>query len=299
MAGSQSNPFVRFYDRLERLWDADRTRVLTSRMLLFAFLGSVVWIELARRGIAGSFLGREMPTNHLAAISWVVTLLLIAEILDLIFGLASSVADALGKQLQIFSLVLLRKTLDELPNLGEPVSVVGNLDVVLRMASDAAGALLVFAGTVLYTRLLRHDPISDVPGDVDRFVATKKLVCLGLLVAFIWIAALQGFDSLTVRPEADGGQLDLAFFEVFFTVLIFADVVIVLASLGSTRTHSVIFRNFAFAAVTVFLRLALSAGPYTNSILGVGAALFAVIAVWISNSAVAPAATSARERVGS
>ena len=83
----------------------------------------------------------------------------------------------------------------------------------------------------------------------------------------------------------------------FFTVLIFADVVIVLASLGSTRTHSVIFRNFAFAAVTVFLRLALSAGPYTNSILGVGAALFAVIAVWISNSAVAPAAAAAREKI--
>ncbi len=295
----RSNPLVTFFDRLERLWEADRTRVLTSRTLLFAFLGSVVWIELARRGIAGSFLGREMPTNHLAAISWVVTLLLIAEILDLIFGLASSVADALGKQLQIFSLVLLRKTLDELPNLGEPVSVVGNLDVVLRMASDATGALLVFAGTVVYTRLLRHDPISDVPGDVDRFVATKKLVCLGLLVAFIWIAAQQGFDSLTVRPEADGGQLGLAFFEVFFTVLIFADVVIVLASLGSTRTHSVIFRNFAFAAVTVFLRLALSAGPYTNSILGVGAALFAVIAVWISNSAAPPATTSARKKTES
>ncbi len=296
MAGSGTNPFVTFFDHLERLWSSDRTRVLTSRLLLFAFLGSVIWIELARRGIAGEVLNREIPTTHLAAISWVVTLLLIAETLDLIFGLASSVADALGKQLQIFSLVLLRKTLDELPNLGEPVSVVGNLDVVLRMASDATGALLVFAGTVIYTRLLRHDPISDVPDDVERFVATKKFVCLGLLVAFVWIAVLQGFDSLTVRPDAENGQLDLAFFEVFFTVLIFADVVIVLASLGSTRTHSVIFRNFAFAAVTVFLRLALSAGPYTNSILGVGAALFAVIAVWISNSAVEPAGTSANKR---
>lgn len=273
---------VRAFDRLEGAWTSDRTRLLQSRVLLLAFLGSIVWIELARLGIAGTVLGRPMPTNHLAAISWIVTLLLFAETLDLIFGLASSVSSALGKQLQIFSLVLLRKSLDELPNLGEPVDVAEHVDVVLRMGSDALGALLVFGSTVLYARLLRHEPISDVADDLDRFVRSKKLICLGLLGAFVAIAAVTGFESLTLPAGEASPTLDLEFFEVFFTALIFADVAIVLASLGATKVHSVIFRNFAFATVTVFLRLALAAPPFLNSALGVAAALFAVATVWLS-----------------
>jgi len=92
---------ITLFDRLERAWASDFTRVALSRTLLWAFLGSVLWIELARHGIADSVFGRPMPTNHLAAVSWIVTLLLFSEVLDLVFGLAKSVAKALGKQLEL------------------------------------------------------------------------------------------------------------------------------------------------------------------------------------------------------
>jgi len=285
MTGQLTERLIRAFDALERAWTSDRARAWLSRFLLVAFVGSIAWIEFARLGIAEDVLGRPMPTNHLAAISWIVTLLLFAETLDLVFGLAASMSRALAKQLQIFSLVLLRKSLDELPNLGEPVDVAEHLPVVLRMASDATGALLVFASTVLYTKLIRHEPISDVADDVERFIRTKKLICLALLVAFAVIAAVTGFESLTFDASEADPTLDLAFFEVFFTALIFADVAIVLASLGATKVHRVIFRNFAFATVTVFLRLALSAPPFYNSALGVGASLFAIGTVWLSGRA--------------
>ncbi|MEL6715836.1 MAG: hypothetical protein AAFP86_18795 [Planctomycetota bacterium] len=285
MAGPVSQTAISAFERLERAWASDGSRRTQSRLLLLAFFGSIAWIELARHGIADTFLGRPMPTNHLAAISWIVTLLLIAESLDLVFGMAASVSSALGKQLQIFSLVLLRKSLDELPHLGEPVDVAHHADVILRMVADATGAVLVFGATVLYARLLRHEPISDDADDVDRFVATKKLICFGLLTAFFVIAALTGVESLTLPADGASPKLDLAFFEVFFTALIFADVAIVLASIGATKEHSVIFRNFAFATVTVFLRLALAAPPFYNGALGVGAALLAVATVWLSGRA--------------
>ena len=264
---------------MERSWASDFARTLLSRSLLFAFLGSIVWIELARRGVAETVFGRPMPTNHLAAISWIVTLLLFSEVVDLIFGLAESVANALGKQLEIFSLILLRKSLDELPQLGKPVVVGDHMDVVMRMGADALGALFVFAVTLLYYRLQRHQPISDAMVAVDRFVRTKKLICLGLILAFVFTAVIAGVNSLTLARDSSSSSLDLEFFEVFFTVLIFADVAIVLASLGATKTYHVIFRNFAFATVTVFLRLSLAAEPYFNSLLGAAAALFALATV--------------------
>lgn len=273
---------IAVFDRLERAWTSDGARVLLSRSLLITFLGSIAWIELARHGVADTVFGRPVPTNHLAAISWIVTLLLVSEVVDLIFGLAESVANALGKQLEIFSLILLRKSLDELPKLGEPVVVADHLDVVMRMGADALGALLVFGVTLVYYRLQRHVPISAAPVAVARFTRTKKLVCLGLILAFVATGAIAiaRVTGLAVAPDVSPLSPDLEFFEVFFTALIFADVAIVLASLGATKTYHVIFRNFAFATVTVFLRLSLAAEPFMNSLLGAGAALFALATVW-------------------
>ncbi len=288
MVTSISLGAIAVFDRLERAWTSEATRVMLSRSLLVVFLSSIAWIELARHGVADTVFGRSVPTNHLAAISWIVTLLLVSEVVDLIFGLAESVANALGKQLEIFSLILLRKSLDELPKLGEPVVVAENLDVVTRMGADALGALLVFTVTLVYYRLQRHVPISAAPGAVDRFVRTKKLVCLGLVLAFVVTGtiAVARFTGLAVTPEASASSVDLEFFEVFFTALIFADVAIVLASLAATKTYHVIFRNFAFATVTVFLRLSLAAEPFMNSLLGAAAALFALATVWAARMGV-------------
>ena len=88
-----------------------------------------------------------------------------------------------------------------------------------------------------------------------------------------------GVDSLTLATGQ--GQLSLRFFEVFFTLLIFADILIALASIGSGRGYRVVFRNFGFALVTVMLRLGLAAAPCTNAALVVGAAGFAVAISWV------------------
>ena len=59
-------------------------------------------------------------------------------------------------------------------------------------------------------------------------------------------------------------------FEVFYTMLIFVDILLVLISLQFSSTYHVAFRASGFAVATVFLRIALVAPPYINSALGVG-----------------------------
>lgn len=279
---------ARAFDALQARWESAGMRRGLGWLLVGAFFLSIGSIELARQGILPEFFGRPLPTNHLAAISWVVTLLLIIEVLDLIFGLAKSVADSLGMQLEIFSLILLRKTFDELPRLPEPISLTGELDVVLSMASQGAAALLVFALLVPYYRLQLHAPISSDQDDVRSFVALKKVVCLGLLASFVIAGLLFGGGDLTVEdPDA---VLSLDFFKVFYTVLIFGDLLIVLASLTVTREYRIVFRNFAFALVTIFLRLALTAEPHAQALLGGGTAVFALAVAYLfaKSAAVGP-----------
>lgn len=267
------------FDLVEARWESPWVRRGLGWLFVGSFFLSIGMIELARQGILPTFFGRPLPTNHLAAIAWVVTLLLIFEVLDLIFGLAKSVADSLGMQLEIFSLILLRKTFDELPRLPEPVSLTGELDVVLTMAAQGGAALLVFALLVPYYRLQLHAPISDDVSEVRAFVALKKVVCLGLLAAFVAAGLLFAGGDLTV--DDPGEVLSLDFFKVFYTVLIFADLLIVLGSLTVTREYRIVFRNFAFALVTVFLRLALTAEPYAQAVLGAGTAVFALAVAYV------------------
>lgn len=268
----------RIFEALRARWESPRTRRAIGWALTASFFVSIVCIELARQGWMPTVLGQPLPTNHLAAISWVFTLLLIVEVLDLIFSLAESIANALGKQLEIFSLILVRKTFDELARLPEPIDIGGATEVLLEMGALAVSALIVFVALTLYYRLQRHRPISTDADDVAHFVSLKKAVCLGLLLAFVVTGALFGFSSLTV--DAPDQALSLDFFVVFFTVLVFSDVLLVLASLTVTREYRVVFRNFTFAVVTVFLRIALVADPYPKSILGAATALFALAAAW-------------------
>jgi hypothetical protein len=68
-----------------------------------------------------------------------------------------------------------------------------------------------------------------------------------------------------------------AFFESFYTVLIFADVLVVLISLRYNASYRVVFRNSGLAVATVLLRLALAAPPPWAGALGLGAVLFALV----------------------
>jgi hypothetical protein len=135
------------------------------------------------------------------------------------------------------------------------------------MASDTGGALLIFVALGVYYRLQRHVPITTAD-DRASFVATKKALSLVLLAVFCSIGARDIWQFVTTGRG-------FPFFEAFYTVLIFTDVLLVLISLRYSSTYRVVFRNSGFAAATVFMRLALTAPPYVNAALGLGAVVLA------------------------
>ena len=86
------------------------------------------------------------------------------------------------------------------------------------------------------------------------------------------------------------------FFEIFFTVLIFSDILMVLISLRYSSTYSFVFRNSGYAVATVFIRLALTSPNHVSVLLGVGAAVFA-LGVTLAYNAFAPILQQADQEV--
>ncbi len=266
---SMRGAVIRLFDWLERGWESAAARRLVTAALVTAFLATLLAVELGRHGLLPAALAAAAGPNHFHAVQVAFYLLLAYEVLGLVFGLARSVSNATGKQLEIFSLILLRQSFEAFGYLQEPLDWAQVRGAVLQMASDGAGALAIFVTLGFYYRLQRHRPASGSdPRDRATFIAAKKVIAVLLLAVFLVVGGrvlvTQAFLGHTTR-----------FFEEFYTLLIFADILIVLLSVRYSSSYRVVFRNSGLAVSTVLLRLALSAPVPVNAALGIAAALFA------------------------
>jgi hypothetical protein len=280
---------ARLFDGLKDWWDSFIARRMLGGLLIAAFIGALIVIELNRRGLLPSPLGDVVTTNHFGAIDLAFSLLLVIEVLGLVVALADSVANSVGKQFELLSLIFLRKAFLEFAEFGEPIIWTEVSTPVLHMISYTGAGLLIFVVLGFYYRAQQHQPITADEREQSSFVAGKKLVAMILLVSFLVMGV-----SAVFHYFADG---DFDLFAGFYLVLIFTDVLIVLMSLIYTSAYRVVFRNSGFAAATVLMRLALTAPPYISGLLGVGSALF-VLALSFAYQTFAPELKEQRAKEG-
>ncbi len=259
----------RFFEKLEKLWEGPGARAVIGYILVFSFIAALFTIELKRHGMLPDSLSGIVPQNHFYAVSFVFSLLLVIEVIGLVFSLVHSVADSVGKQFEILSLILLRQSFKEFIYFSEPISWEGVHTPVYHILSDAAGALLIFILLGFYYRMQQHRAIVSSERETKRFVIAKEFLAILLIVVFAAIGLFSLYEYIFFGKE-------IHFFGIFYTILIFSDILIVLISLRYCYNYSVLFRNSGFALTTVVIRLALTAPAYYNVAVGLSAALFAL-----------------------
>lgn len=257
----------KLFDRTHYYWSSHYSRNMASVILVVAYLLGLVLIELGRRNLLPGILTDLVPYSHYAAISMGFSVLLYIEVIELVFGLASSVSKSVGKQFEIFSLILLRQSFKDFSEVPEPLKWPASPDTVLHILSSAVGALLIFAILVFYYRMLYHSPITSDETETINFISAKKTISLLLLLIF---ALLGIYHVLAIFKQAETHD----FFATFYTILAFCDILIVLFSMRYSHYYPIVFRNSGFALATVILRLGLAAPDYYNAALGVGSALY-------------------------
>lgn len=265
-------------DALEHFWEETFMKRAAGSVLVVAYLITIGVIELNRRGLLPGLMAEVLPSSHFFAVEVAFTLLLFTEVVSLVFGLTRSFSRSIGIQIEILSLILLRDTFKKFTDFPEPIEwgpeVIAGLG---PMIADAAGALAVFVILGIYYRIQKSRPITSDTVEQQEFINDKKVIALGLLITFAGI----GFFDL-YRLVA--GLETYPFFESFYTVLIFTDVLMVLLSLRYSINYAVTFRNFGYAVVTVFIRLVLVAPVPLNVVMGIGTALFALFMAFAYNA---------------
>lgn len=256
------------YDAIHTVWESAKVQRSLALLIIILFLSFIVGIELNREGVLPPWLAALTPTNHFQAIHLAFTLILGLEVMGLILSLSESLSRSIGKQFEIMALIMLRNAFKELTYLPEPVSLSDGPDPLFRIGLSALGALAIFVSLGFYHRLRRHQNYLHSSKALQRYIAYKKVIALLLVAIFLGVAAYDAWAF--VRTGAEN-----VFFETIYTVLIFADITLVLVSQRFMPTFHAVFRNSGFVIGTLMMRLSLSA-PWPWD---VAASVFAAIYV--------------------
>lgn len=265
-----------FFDILHHFWENEKTERRIGFALLWIYLLALGCVELRRIGALPEWLNIP-PQSHYYSIQLAFTLILAMEVISLIFVLPASLSKSMGKQLEILTLILLRNAFKELAIMPEPVFIdMDNLGQLVDIAVSGTGALAVFLCLGFYRRIVQHQRLFLRDHHMlVRYVLCKKLLSVCLLALFLGIAI---YDL----PLFLDGK-DANFFETIYTVLIFADIAMVLIAQRFMPSYYAVFRNSGYVIGTLMMRISLSAPALLCSAIAVFAALYVLALTWGTN----------------
>ena len=232
-----------------------------------------------------SIVGTNLFSNPISALYTPFSFILVYEAFLLVYYIPRSFTTAVGKQYQIMSLIVIRKIFKDIPLVDLNANWLTNTNN-LQLIYDLLGVLIIFFLIFLFRKTKEKLPIKPVSEKLDRFIASKKLVSIVLLPTLFFVCLFSfanWFNGVFVLETFDG-NLNNLFFNEFFTILILADVFILLLSFQYTERYSQLIRNTGFIISTILLRLSFSASGLSSIVLIISGILFGLIILLIYNA---------------
>lgn len=253
--------------------------------LLLIYLSDIGWLHFPAAG--------GLLNNPIAAIYTPFSFILVYEVYLLLFYLPQSISTYISKQYEIITLIIIRRLFKDLSNL----SLTDDWFTIkydLQFTYDLVAAVLLFFLIYVFTKKSKISYKNEAKAvhlsdDVNRFIRIKKLLA-GCLVPVLIFVALYSFInwSIGIAFPSDTTQVKFEninniFFEQFFTILIIADVILLLVSFFYTDEFHKVIRNSGFIISTILIRLSFSVTGLLNTILIVIAIVFGLLVLIIHN----------------
>ena len=210
------------------------------------------------------------------------SILLAYEVYQLIRAIPESFSTAVGKQFEIVTLLVVRdifKRLSELEFSGD-----WTVDSELKLiVVECFTFITLFTTSLIYRANSSTETKVDFKNnDLLNFVQNKQKIAVFLLATYIVMAILSVSGWIISVSEGDGSVTRELFFLDFFTVLILADILILLISYGYSTDFTNLARNTGFILSTVVLRVAIGAAGLSSMILFVMGGLLGIAVLVIS-----------------
>ena len=219
-------------------------------------------------------------TNPISAIYTPFSIILYYEIFLLIFYLPRSFTTSILKQFEIISLIVIRRIFYDIPKLDLGSNNWFENADNLQITYDLICILILFFLIYLFNYVKSNIDIKKTK-NIDKFIDSKKIISVLLIPVMIvlFIIGLYNWYSIGVSTNFASSfyYVNEVFYNTFFSILIIADVFILLLSFLYTERYSQIMRNTGFIICTILIRLSFSSSGLTNLLLIISSVLFGLL----------------------
>ena len=219
-------------------------------------------------------------TNPISAIYTPFSIILYYEIFLLIFYLPRSFTTSILKQFEIISLIVIRRIFYDIPKLDlESNNWFENADN-LQITYDLICILILFFLIYLFNYVKTNIDTKKTK-NIDKFIDSKKIISVLLIPVMIVLFTIGLYNWYSIGISTNFASsfyyVNEVFYNTFFSILIIADVFILLLSFLYTERYSQIMRNTGFIICTILIRLSFSSTGLTNLLLIISSVLFGLL----------------------
>ena len=290
---TKATGFELIYQRLL----SDKTKHWGEQVILViaiaSFLIHLAIIYLVDFGIIPIAVTSDLLKNPIAAIYTPFSFILVYEVYLLIHYLPKSITTYISKQYEIITLIIIRRLFKDLSSL-TLTSDWFTIKYDLQFTYDLIASVLLFFLIYLFYKQSkkRYRIIDNSANDregIARFIKIKKYLATALVPVLIIVAVYSfvNWSMSSIYPQTNTkvsfSNINNIFFEQFFTVLIIADVVLLLFSFFHTDEFHKVIRNSGFIISTILIRLSFSVSGLLNTLLIVSATVFGLLILIIHN----------------
>ena len=276
---------------------SEKTKHIFEKIILSIAIASffvhliVIWlVDFGFITIQGAPL---LFSNTISAIYTPFSFILVYEVYLLIYYLPKSITTYISKQYEIISLIIIRrlfKDLSELTFSNNWFNIKYDLQFTYDLIASVLLFILIYQFYVQNKKRYRTENISASKAEsISTFIKIKKIIAT-LLVPALFIAAIYSFFHwiMSVLSPSEVGSISLKninniFFEQFFSMLIIADVILLLFSFFHTDEFHKVIRNSGFIISTILIRLSFAATGLLNTALIISAVVFGLVILIIHN----------------
>ena len=219
-------------------------------------------------------------TNPISAIYTPFSIILYYEIFLLIFYLPRSFTTSILKQFEIISLIVIRRIFYDIPKLDLVSNNWFENADNLQITYDLICILILFFLIYLFNYVKTNIDIKKTK-NIDKFIDSKKIISVLLIPVMIVLFTIGLYNWYSIGISTNFASsfyyVNEVFYNTFFSILIIADVFILLLSFLYTERYSQIMRNTGFIICTILIRLSFSSTGLTNLLLIISSVLFGLL----------------------
>ena len=271
------------YDKVFSASNQKKIEFATLWLSLIGFVAHLILIYAKKFDWFNIPFEANLLIDPISAIYTPFSIILVYEIYLLVVNLPRSFTTSVSKQFEIISLILIRRIFADIPQIDLNSNWL-NTSENLQLIFDVSGVLILFFLIFLFNKGRLMLPKKPLNPNIKSFVSSKKAVSLILLPiltvisffsAYSWIYELMSNNTST--------DINSIFYNEFFTILILADVFILLLSFQYTEKYSQLIRNTGFVICTILIRLSFGVEGLTNVILIISSVAFGLLILTIYN----------------